>query len=507
MKRLLLILLLSQSIGLFAFSFAPADSCTTPVNYLCTQPVVLNIICPDFCLEGDYTIVSAHALFDCSITLMETCIRYIALPGFIATDTVEVVACNETVCDTALLVIHVVGTPDLCLIDPPPLPECESSPSSLCTVWNQNTEICPDFCFTVPYEITAVNSVHSSEIMVNGPCFSYSPFTETVSWDVLTVIGCDFSGNCDTLEIYVTLGDCNAPPVPSPEQICTEIFTPIDLCFEMEAGEIFSASDITTTFECSITAFAQSCITYYPLPGFSGADTINIPICQIDNPENCRNQQFVVFVGCQVPSVVTDIAYISPDWVSINGQISSDENGYDGIVLSPLQNDNFNCLSPLSLNIADLPQHGILNVLPGLLIEYIPNEGFYGTENISLQICNLCGQCSGSELTVFIAPQNNTGTTGIEQTVGNQIDLPKILEVNSSLNDSHLSVIVLLPVDVTANLTLTATNGQTVAGVKLPPYSVEQRELKLPVYKISTGLYVLTLATANGKISRKIWLD
>ena len=198
---------------------APPDSCITPTHYLCTQPIIPNIICPEFCLEGDYTIISAHALFDCSLTLMGTCVRYIALPGFIATDMVEVIACDSVTCDTSMLVINVVATSDLCTTDPPVPPPCQTSPDSVCTDWNNELAICPDFCFTTSYFLSSVASTHAANITLNGNCFSYTPLVETVSWDMITVIACSSdAGLCDTLQINIVLGDCNQPPAPTPGQ-------------------------------------------------------------------------------------------------------------------------------------------------------------------------------------------------------------------------------------------------------------------------------------------------
>ncbi len=500
MKKFLVLFLLWQSYihDIQSMPLAPPDSCLTPTHYLCTQPIIPNIICPEFCLDGDYTIISAHALFDCSITLMGTCVRYIALPGFIATDFVQVIACNAITCDTSMLVINVVASPDLCTTDPPDPPPCQISPASICTDWDNELQICPDFCFTSSHSLTSVTSAHSSDIALDGTCFLYTPLVETVSWDMITVIACSEAGLCDTLQINIVLGDCNQTPAPTPNQTCTNVFTPIDLCFEMEAGEIFIAEEVETTFQCSITAFAQSCITYYPLPGFSGVDTVIIPICRIDDPDNCRMQQFVVFVGCPSPVAVNDIAYISPSWVSINGSIITDDYGYDGIIVSPAQNDFNVCLAPLVLNVLTPPKNGELIVLPDLQLQYTPYTGFSGTETIQLQMCDPCGQCSASNLTLYVAAQTEINTS-VHQTSGScEADNNSIKSVYYLHEVKELSVSLSIVPNTEAYLSIYASNGQLMSFVKILPYSIGQQTYHIPTEGLSKGVYILSLTSPHG---------
>lgn len=479
----------------------PPDSCITPIHHLCTQPVVSNIVCPQFCIEQPYTVVSAHALFDCSLTLMGECVRYIALPGFIATDYVQVVACNETQCDTATLVINVVANPDLCTpISPPP---CEVSPNQVCANWNEMTTICPEFCLPDVYSLVAVSSLHPAMVgLLPNNCFTYTATAESVSWDLVTVVGCTGTGLCDTLQIQVALGDCTQPPPVSPDIVCTGVFNPIDLCFNMESGEIFTASEISTTFECSITAFAQSCITYYPLPGFSGIDTVSIPICQLNNPTNCRIQRFVVFVGCGQPISVNDLVYISEAWVSVNGAILPNANGYKGVLIAPLQNDLLPCAMPDSLTIVTPPQNGSLTLLPDNLLFYVPNAGFGGTEPITLQYCTPCNTCTTGNLTIHVtAPQVISSAASITN---------RDNEVMRAVWQNANSLQIYYPPSLlgsAAGFTLFTPQGQVVSKhdvASLPPYTtffaIDQT--------LPAGLYLLQLGLPNGaKYVVKVWKE
>ena len=500
----LLLLGVGFATNLFAKPLCPPDTCTTPAMYLCTQPVVSNIICPQFCLDTAYAITAAHATFDCSLTLMGNCLRYIALPGYFGTDVVQVIACNAATCDTATLYIEVVNSPDLCTGEAPP---CKALPIDLCTDWNTPTLICPDFCFTQAYTLVSAGSIHPSNISIGGQCLSYTPLLESVSWDAISIIACpDASGgNCDTVLVNITLGNCNLPPPITPNQTCTPVFTPTDLCFSMEAGEIYSADSVSTSFQCSITAFAQSCITYYPLPGFSGADTVNIPICRIDNPNDCRLQQFIVYVGCELPASVNDIAYISPELLSINGTIIPDVNGYNGIVVNILQNDVNNCLAPISPAIFAPPAHGTAQILPDNSISYQPDAGFNGADAVTLQLCNACNQCTYSSLHLYIAPQpDTTTTTGISIFPTTASTLPAITGISYLAAQNAFAVAIAPLSGQNARLSLYATNGQCLIRQSVEPTT---HTLLLPATALPSGIYIVSLETEQGRASVKVWKE
>ena len=273
----------------------------------------------------------------------------------------------------------------------------------------------------------------------------------------------------------------------------------------MEAGEIFIAEEVETTFQCSITAFAQSCITYYPLPGFSGVDTVSIPICRIEDSNDCRIQEFVVFVGCSSPIAVNDIAYISPTWVSINGNIIADDNGYDGINLSPAQNDFTDCLAPLTLNILTPPKNGELIVLPDVQLQYTPSTGFNGTETMLLQICNACGQCSTSNLTLYVTAQSeiNTAVHPIPGTC--EVGHSSIERVVYLHKDKELVVTLSNAPNTEANLSLYATTGQLMSFVKILQPSIGQLTFHFPISDLPKGIYILSLSTAYGVVSEKFY--
>ncbi len=85
-------------------------------TYLCTEQLVPNVLCPDFCdlnSTDGLTITEVNSIYSCSIKFLEetpACFSYTALPLFVGEDLVEVIACNSFgQCDTAYVNIQVTG--------------------------------------------------------------------------------------------------------------------------------------------------------------------------------------------------------------------------------------------------------------------------------------------------------------------------------------------------------------------------------------------------------------
>ena len=93
-----------------------ASDCET-TTFICTEPVVPTLICPEFCglpADADIYIADAQMTYSCSLHLppsMPTCIQYTALPLFVGTETIAIIGCdaNTGLCDTAYVVVQVTG--------------------------------------------------------------------------------------------------------------------------------------------------------------------------------------------------------------------------------------------------------------------------------------------------------------------------------------------------------------------------------------------------------------
>ncbi|OWY23685.1 hypothetical protein C7N43_31880, partial [Sphingobacteriales bacterium UPWRP_1] len=85
-----------------------SDCPSGPPAYVCAEPMIPSIICPEFCdidpSEG-ITIISVTATFNCGINLLDNgCIQYTPLPGYAGQDSLIIIGCNSLgVCDTTVV--------------------------------------------------------------------------------------------------------------------------------------------------------------------------------------------------------------------------------------------------------------------------------------------------------------------------------------------------------------------------------------------------------------------
>lgn len=509
LERQLLIVILGMFLLLLSMLESIAqdsgNDCLPHQYNVCTQPIMPVIVCPDFCLSDAYEIIETGAIFDCSLTIMGNCIQYIALPGFIATDQVYVVACSATACDTSYINFDVIANADDCatteVIEVNPM--CTIENMDFCTQWYDTLNICPTFCFAEEddYFIGQVNSANPSDMLINSQCFSYIPTAETVSWDNIEVVACDFVGNCDTIFIDITLGDCDAPPIPSPSQLCTEPFTPVELCFDMAAGEIYNASDIVTTFECTLTPHAATCVTYYPLPGFTGIDSVSVPICQYDNPSNCREEIFVIQVGCVAPLVQDDIISITPTMVSINEDSTATTLGMEGVDFELINNDQTICPSFFATYLINPPANGQVTAVTANTFTYIPNINFNGSDTATFEICNECSLCSSS--VVYFNVSNPTENVDTITTVNTYNSKPPSItsQPNPCTDYLQLSVKNMDNQSLHDKLIVRLYNASGTI-VQLTTYNGEQETVFFDMSDYSSGIYFI-----EATIGQKLWIE
>jgi hypothetical protein len=223
---------------------------------------------------------------------------------------------------------------------------------------------------------------------------------EGVTGQTTTLIPGEFDTNIDFP--YIT-DDGGGQEI---DEACTDIFTPIQLCVEVEPGETVVEDLTSTTFNCNITDATEECVTYHPFPGFEGTDTVYIAICQINNPLICHYEPVIVNVGCVAPHANADNAHIYANSVSFNGGNSADNNGYDGVVLPVTGNDNETCDTGMTVTqITNDPDHGTVTITPTGGINYVPNAGYTGTDQFVYLLCNECGSCDTAVVNIVIDPQ------------------------------------------------------------------------------------------------------
>ena len=252
-------------------------SCEPYTEFLCVEPIVAVELCPTFCIDNPVIVDATPTFFDCSLTILDNgCVRYVALPGFNATDVVVITAINEFGEEEEA--IFTVSAEDDCEVVENQAPaanddEAISNGGETVNINVLGNDIDPEgdvlgiSTFTQPLNGTVTQV---------GDILIYTPNAGYDGIDEFTYQVCDESGNCDvgTVVVEVIAAGCDSNIF-----LCAEPIQPVEICptFCDISGNI-SIESVNTTYNCSISYLegGEVCFTYTALPLFIGDETITV---------------------------------------------------------------------------------------------------------------------------------------------------------------------------------------------------------------------------------------
>ncbi len=145
-------------------------------------------------------------------------------------------------------------------------------------------------------------------------------------------------------------------------------------------------------------------IDYTPSPNFNGTDTVIYEICDSDGDCDTAVLKVTVFSGDDPPTANDDTAEVLEDSGTTTIDVTSnDDFGGDG----PAATD---------IIITASSSHGIVVVNNGGTpnnptddnLDYTPNQDFFGTDNVTYEICDSDGDCDTAVLTITVSAVNDT---------------------------------------------------------------------------------------------------
>lgn len=82
----------------------------------CLAPLTFHQFCPDWCVfeeDEEFEIVDIAPMFECGVTVVGNCVRYISIPGFTGSEEMYVTACNnDGLCETVTVMFTVTDCND-----------------------------------------------------------------------------------------------------------------------------------------------------------------------------------------------------------------------------------------------------------------------------------------------------------------------------------------------------------------------------------------------------------
>lgn len=379
--------------ALVLINITPAPvNCEFETDY-CTMPIVPIQICVQFCNISDAQITDAVTTFNCSISFLnDTCLQYIALPGFFGTDIVDITGCNsEGECETVSVFVH-VG----CIA-----PEANDDAASLfnngvpvpVNVLTNDTHEC-----NAPMNVQIVTNPSNGTATVNANgTINYLPQPGFAGTDQLTYAACvtcsDGSLLCDNATVVLTVMNPELPPlIAEPDSVTTSQGIPITInVLNNDSGSGLDVTTITQPSNGTAVLNPDNTVTYSPNGGYQGTDTFTYTVC--DSGGNCANTTVtitVVLSAINLPPVANDDLANTSEGIPV--QIAAILNDFDPD----------NTLAQLTITLMTLPENGLAVVNAGGSITYTPNSGFTGTDTFVYTLCDPSGLCDEATITIYV---------------------------------------------------------------------------------------------------------
>ncbi|QQS31065.1 MAG: tandem-95 repeat protein [Sphingobacteriales bacterium] len=357
-----------------------SDCPNGPPVFVCTEPMVPTIICPEFCNispEDGITIISVTATFNCGINLLtDGCFQYTPLPGYTGQDSLIIIGCtNLGVCDTTVVYSFVSCAAPIAFPDIATTPNTQSVSID---VLANDIGICSDDILvtvvTQPSDGTA--SVNANNEVVYTPP---AGFTGVV---VFTYTVCDLcsASACDNTTVTVTVtGGGPVPEVdPQPDVVQTPFNTPIQInVLSNDLGANLIISSFTQPDNGTVTFSPDGTqVIYTPNTGFSGVDYFFYTVC--DSVANvCETTIVSVTVlpesNPNLPPTANNDFAVTPVNTPIQIPVLVNDSDPEGQLLT--------------VTAVTTPTNGTASIVDNQVL-YTPNPGFTGLDSFLYVICD-----------------------------------------------------------------------------------------------------------------------
>jgi uncharacterized repeat protein (TIGR01451 family) len=354
----------------------------------CVQPGTPLVICPPIGPNEHIDFEASGC--KCSIKPEgEDCIKFTPLPGFEGIKIINITICKDkdlTDCHVVSVVVYVgCSTPDAVndnvvikpgqvIFNGTTMPDANGYDGTDNPVTLNDSDFCDN---DLDVKTIVTPPANGTATVVNGEVV-YTPNTGFSGTDSYVYQVCNDCGKCDNATVTITVEQpCNTP---NWYEVCTEPMQSITVCPEFCLADGYTIVDAQTTYNCSLT-WTTECVTYKPLPLFTGKDTIVVKACL---GVNCETKYVVVTVGdC-------DGSGCEPEDITVCTKPGKVENICPEFCLADAEITDFN--APFNCEVTQIGNCLKFKALPGNL----------GEEVITVKACNNKGECETITITVKI---------------------------------------------------------------------------------------------------------
>jgi hypothetical protein len=331
---------------------------------------------------------------------------YVPANGYFGTDYFTYRVCDAgtpALCDTATVNVVVI----------PPVPDAENDinltvmnvPVSGNILTNDNANELP---FTLNTSLVQ-QPAHGIIVIQSNGSYVYTPDSGYVGLDNLKYSICNLAGVCDTAVLTINVlsvaGFSNNAPIANNDiaqthtnvQITNNSLIAND--FDPDADLITATlTPIIPPMNGSVSLQTIGRYTYTPDTNFTGVDSFQYQIC--DSRGACSSAWVIIDVKNDVNGAGNDRPLAQDDAFILNNH-----NTVFGNIKNNDSDPNLNTLTYSTTPIMSTT-HGTLTINTNGTFSYIPNSGYYGTDQFSYQVCDNGVPSKCDTATVYIVVVN-----------------------------------------------------------------------------------------------------
>jgi large repetitive protein len=336
---------------------------------------------------------------------------YTPTANFNGVDSVHYKVCDlstPSLCDTATIIITVSSVNDAPIASNVPVTTPEDVPLTS-TVVGSSTDVDNNIN---PNGYTVTDApVHGTIVMNPNGTFTYTPTANFNGIDSVHYQVCDLGTPilCSTATLVITVTSVNDLPLANTEGVTISEDAPATtinvLTNDTFGGDGASTKAVilTKTPSNGVASIndngtpndpTDDKVIYTPNANYNGNDTL---IYRIEDA-NGDFDTAVVYINItpvnDIPTAVRDIVSTNED-VTLTGTVATNDFDVDGN------------LNPNSFTLTTLPKHGTITINPNGSYTYNPTIGYFGTDSVEYQVCDLSGLCDKEWLVITINHVNH----------------------------------------------------------------------------------------------------
>ena len=379
-----------------------------------------------------------------------TDIQYTPNADFFGQDTIQYQVCDPGgLCDTALVIITVNGTPDAPVAATDNFAAGENSTNNSLDVQDNDVDVDNE---TLTTTIISGPTSGGTATVVNGDSINYTPPAAFFGADTIIYQVCDPTMLCDIDTVFIQVADLPDTPIANADAVTIDEDAPT-LVIDVQDNDSDADNDpLTTTLVSGPTSGSTAMvvngdsISYTPNLNYFGADTIVYQVC--DPGGLCDMDTLFITVNPINDTLIVDneTHILDEDNQAIGDLTDAGDSDIEG---------------GLTVNTTPLvgPSNGSIVIATDGSYTYTPDSNFFGLDTVVVEVCDLGfplpATCLPDTIFIELTPVNDAPTGGNEMVSGNNDLTISNIDLLANNTDVELD-------NLSANVPATSTNGGTV---------------------------------------------